>query len=98
LVSLGVLERDVGEDDDGRPQDVGRVVAPAEARLDDGDGDASGCELGEGGRGQGLELCRLDRLGLRAHAPERGLEVGLLPADADALGPGDDVGRRVGAG
>ena len=94
---VGVLEGDVGEDDDGRAQDVGRVVPSSEPRLDNRDLDARRGELGEGGRRQRLELRRLDRLRLPAHAIERGLEIGIPTADADPLGPGEHVRRGVGA-
>ena len=51
-----MLEPDVGEHDDLGAEHVGRVPAPAEARLDDRDLDLAPRELGERGRGQQLEL------------------------------------------
>ena len=91
-----MLEGDVREDDDARVEDVGRVVPPAEAGLDDGDVDLGGRELGERGGGQRLELGRADRLGRRSRTRARAASRSASsPADADPLGPGDDVRRRV---
>ena len=75
---VGVLEPDVGQQDDSAAENVGRVEPAAEARLDDGDVDFTGGELGERGRAQRLELRRLLCLGLRPHALDRSLEVHLL--------------------
>ena len=81
----------------GASQDVRRVVPPAEAGFHDGDVDLRRGELRERRRRQNLELRRSERLGVGPNTRERGLEVGLLPADADSLGPGADVRRGVGA-
>ena len=70
---LRVLERDVRQHLDRRAEDVRRVVAAAEPRLDDGDVDLRRRELGQGGGGEHLELRRLDPLGLGAHALDRRL-------------------------
>ena len=51
-----VLEPDVGEHLHARVDDVGGVVAAAEAGLDDGGVDAAAGQLGVGGGGQRLEL------------------------------------------
>jgi hypothetical protein len=44
---LGVLKRDVREQDDLGVDDVGRIESPAEPGLDDGDGDLLLGELGD---------------------------------------------------
>ena len=103
-----VLEPDVGEHRDRRVEHVGRVVAPAEARLHHRDLDPALGELGERRGGQQLELRHalaarqravdLDRRGGRAldgGAERVRLDVGV--ADADALGEGRQVRREVGA-
>ena len=92
---VGVLERDVGEDLDRRPQHVRRVVPAAEPRLDDRDVDARGGELRERRGGQELELGRPQTLGGSANALDCRLEVGLLTANANALAPAADVRREV---
>ena len=68
---VGVLEPDVGEQNDARADHVGRVVAPAEPGLDDRDVDMRIGERSEGGGGDRLELRRADALGRRANAGER---------------------------
>ena len=65
---IGVIERDVRQHDDTGAEDVGRVMPPAEARLDDGDVDPVRGELGERGRGQHLELRRRQPLRRPTHA------------------------------
>ena len=92
-----MLERDVGQDDHGRVEHVGRVEAAAETGLDRGDVDAGGGELRERRRGQHLELRRPQALGRGTNALDRAFEVCLGAADPDPLGPAGHVGRVVAA-
>ena len=72
---LGVLERDVRQQDDRRVDDVRRVEPAAEPGLDDRHVDAALGELGERGRGQRLELGRAERLRGAANARDGPLEA-----------------------
>ena len=72
---VGVLEPDVRQQDDPGAEDVRRVVAAAEAGLDDGDVDLRVGERGQRGSGDRLELRRADLLRRRPDAraaPPRG--------------------------
>ena len=90
-----VLQPDVRQHLNRRAKDVGRIVAPAEPGLDDGDVDAGRRKLGEGRGGEHLELRRLERLGLGTHALDRRLEVRFFPAHADPLAPAAHVWREI---
>ena len=90
---LDVVERDVRQHDDRGGEHVRRVVAPAEACLDDRDVDLLARELGERRRGQHLELRRA--LGVRPDARDRHLEVGVEAVELDPLRPGAHVRRDV---
>jgi hypothetical protein len=92
---VGVLERDVREQDDLCVDDVRRVEPPAQTGLDGRHADPLLGEFAKRGGGQRLELRRLDRLGVRTDPRDRALEVGLCPVDPDSLRPPADVRRRV---
>ena len=92
---LHVIEADVRQQDDGGVEHVRRVVASTEPGLDDRGVDLVRRELSERRGGQHLELRGADRDRGRAHAADRALEVGLLPAAPDPLAPPADVGREV---
>ena len=92
---VGVVERDVRQQDDARVDHVRRVVASAEARLDNGDVDLLLSELRECRRGEDLELRRAFRVG--ANALDGGFEARVLAGDLDALAPAAHVRRRVSA-
>ncbi len=103
-----VLQADVGQHLHARGDDVGGVVAPAEAGLDDGDLHAGARQLVEGGGRERLELRdavvgpqrAVDHLGGVAGALDGGGEAlgrGVLVVDAHALGEGHEVRRQVGA-
>ncbi len=68
---LGVLEPDVRQQDDARVDHVRRVVAAAEPGLDRSDLRSARGEVGERGRGERLELRRVDRLGRGTDARDR---------------------------
>ena len=70
-------------------------MAAAEAGFDDGDVDAVGGELGQGGCREHLELRGSEPLRGRPHTTEGPLDVGVPLPHADALGPARDMGRRV---
>ena len=70
-------------------------MAPAEPRLDHGHVDACFRELDEGRGGQHLELGRLEKLGLGAHALDRRVEVRFVPAHANPLAPSAHVWREI---
>ena len=74
-----VVERDVREHDDPRAQDVRRVVAAAEPRLDHGDVDLRLGECEERRRGDDLELRRVPRM--RPHPRDGRVEVRLGAVD-----------------
>jgi len=86
-----VLERDVRQHLHRRAQDVGRVVATAEAGLDRRRLDSGIGELGHGSRGQCLELRGSERLGLGSDPGKHSLDVDLAPADANPLRPAGHV-------
>ena len=90
-----MIKGDVGEDDNPRVEDIGRIESATETRLDNRDIDPGAGELGERGRGQRFELRRADPLRGGAHASDRGVEAGILASHLDPLAPTGDVRRRV---
>jgi hypothetical protein len=105
----GVLQADGGQHRHAGVEDVGGVVAPAQAGLDDGHLDLAAGQLVQPRRGEGLELGdavvgliqgAVDLLRRAPGAVQCGGEVlgcGVCVLDADALGEGDQVGGQVGA-
>ena len=91
-----MLEPDVREENDPRPEHVRRVVAPAQPGLHDGDVDARGGKCGERCGRHDLELGRGEALRLRPHAHHGLVEVCFPSIDADPLAPARDVGRDRG--
>jgi len=91
---LGVLERDVRQEDDARVDHIRRVETAAEARLDHRRLNAACLEVGEGGGRERLELGRANLFGCRADARERALEAGLV--GLEPFVPARDVRRGVG--
>ena len=90
---LGVLQRDVGQQDDLGVDDVRRVEPSAEPRLDDRDVHALLRELEQRGRGQHLELRRPELLRGTANARDGPLEACLVTIEP--LVPAGDVRRGV---
>ena len=92
---LRVLEGDVRQQDDRRVDDVRRVEASAQPRLDDRHVHAGLGELGERGRGQRLELGRAELL--RGLANPRDGPLERFGITIQPLVPARDVRRGVGA-
>ena len=87
-----MVERDVREHHDPRAvEDVGRVVAATEPRLDRGRFDLVVSIGDEGDRGDDLELRRPDLFGRRADMLDQLVERDLRAVDPDALAPGADM-------
>jgi len=93
---VGVVERDVGQGNDLRLEDVGRIQSAAQAGLHHRDLDSGRGELGERGGGQHLELRRPEPLGGGPRPLERLLEVGVLAVHLHPLRPAADMRRGVG--
>jgi hypothetical protein len=104
-----VLEADIGEHAEARVDHAGRVVAAAEAGLDDGHLHAALRHLPERGGGEQFELGDMVVLGKRAvDALRRPAGAGdgageflggeLAAAHQHALAVGDQMGREIGAG
>jgi hypothetical protein len=93
---LGVLERDVREQDDLGLDDVGCVEPSPQPGLDDGDVDLSVAELRQRGGGQRLELRRAELLRGRANPRDGPLEGGRITIQP--LVPARDVRGCVSPG
>ena len=81
------------EQDDTRAQDVRRVVAAAETRLDHGGVNLCIREGCQRCRGHDLELRRAELLRRRADPSDGSFEVGLGAVHPDSLAPGRNVWR-----
>src|SRR5262245_18284343 len=90
---LGVLEGDVGEQNDLGVDHVRSVEPPAEPRFDDGNVHSLLGELEQRRRGQDLELRRAELLRGTANPRDGPLEARLVTIKP--LVPARDVRRRV---